>query len=45
MLYDAAATGAANYLALAKELLMRNRRKAAPKEAQAADAADTPRAE
>ena len=29
MLYDAAATGSANYLALAKELLMRNRRKAA----------------
>ena len=31
MLYDAAATGSANYLALAKELLMRNRRAARAK--------------
>ena len=36
MLYDAAATGSANYLALAKELLMRNRRKAARARKEAA---------
>ena len=43
MLYDAAATGSANYLALAKELLMRNRRKAArARKEAAAESSDAP---
>ena len=46
MLYDAAATGSANYLALAKELLMRNRRKAArARKEAAAESADAPQAQ
>ena len=46
MLYDAAATGSANYLALAKELLMRNRRKAArARKEAAAESSDAPQAQ
>ena len=45
MLYDAAATGSANYCA-AKELLMRNRRKAArARKEAAAESADAPQAQ